>query len=52
MMSGARDSDPRVRHNIDIFIGRFSEAMVWINAQIHLVMPIGDGEGLRQFSWT
>jgi hypothetical protein len=43
------DSDARVRHNIDIVIDRFGEAMAWINAQIHLVMLIGNVEGLRQF---
>ena len=52
MMGRAGYSDSRVCHNIDIRISRLGKAMVRIDAQIHFVMSIGDGEGLRQFAWA
>jgi hypothetical protein len=50
MMSGATDADALIGDNMDIVIGRFDETMARTNAQIRLVMPIGNRERLRQFS--
>jgi hypothetical protein len=51
MMRRPRDSNPQIRDNVDIIIA-FGKAMVRINAQIHFVISIGDGESLRQFPWA
>lgn len=50
MMRRARDADPFVGDNIDIFIRGVGEAMARIDAQVHFMMPIGDIECLGQLS--
>ncbi len=50
MMHRSGDADSFIGDDIDIFIGRVSEAMARIGAQIHFMVSISDVEGLGQFS--
>ena len=46
MMRRSGDPDSFIGHNIDIFIGRVSEAMARIDAQIHFMVSIRNIERL------
>jgi hypothetical protein len=47
-MSRARNPDSRVGNNVDLALA-MNEAMLWIGAQVDLVMAIRNFERLRQF---
>src|SRR5438874_13778266 len=51
-MRGATDPDPFVRDNIESRLCIRHKTVARIDAQIHFVMPIGDIECLRKFSWS
>jgi hypothetical protein len=50
MLHRSGDANSFIGDDIDIFIGRVSEAMARIGAQIHFMVSISDVEGLGQFS--
>ena len=47
IMRGARDTDSRISNNVHSRIGGSSKTVLWIHAQIHLVVATGDPERLR-----
>ena len=51
-MRGATDPDPFVRDNIESRLCIRHKTVARMDAQIHFVMPIGDIECLRMFSWS
>jgi len=51
MMRRARDTDSRVRHNIDSHICVANKAVPPVGAQIHFVVSTCNSERLREFAW-
>jgi len=46
-MRGARDTDSRISHNLYSHVGVASKTVLWVGAQIHLVVATSNFERLR-----
>ncbi len=47
IMRGARDTDSRISHNLYSHVGVASKTVLWVGAQIHLVVATSNFERLR-----